>query len=79
MQLLNLPTDPGDTVTQVDQGTVVIARSARGTGGLGGQRLGLKLCKCIKTEWQCQIWETGEIYCFEVCMAWDCKDVPTPT
>ena len=73
LHLVNLPADRGDTVVEIDRGTVMV-RSAGTTGEAPGV---LKLCRCIKTEWKCEMHDDG-FYCYEICMAWDCKEVPTP-
>ena len=73
LHLVNLPADHGDTVMELDRGTVLV-RSGAGFEGASG---GLKLCRCIKTEWKCEMHEDG-MYCYDVCIAWDCKEVPTP-
>ena len=76
LHLVNLPADRGDTVLELDRGTVLV-RSRAGFGEGEGESGGLKLCKCIKTEWKCEQHEDG-MYCYDVCIAWDCKEVPTP-
>jgi hypothetical protein len=34
-------------------------------------------CKCIATEWHCEEHEGGATYCYEMCLAWECTEVPT--
>ena len=66
--LSNLPADSGDTVIEVDPGTVLVQTAGRP----------LKLCKCTKSVWKCEEMQGGT-YCFQECVEWECTEVPAPS
>lgn len=63
---------PGDTLWEIDHGRVIWQSNASKK-----QRAGtLTLCKCVGYDWSCTTGPGGDTTCKQVCVEWECEELP---
>ena len=75
--LAALPAVDRETIIEINPGIVLgIIDPSDGdpSGGVADRRL--RVCRCVKSDWQCDKDPNGDTWCREICISWECEEIP---